>query len=293
MPFGRFSVAMVTPFTPAGELDESGVAGVVDYLVERGVPALLVSGSTGEQHSMTVEERVSLYRLTAGHLGGRTRWFAGVAAVQTKDAVRLAEAAVQAGADGIMLGMPPYVRASQEEAAGYIRQVADVCGLPILLYNNPLRTAVDLSVETVARVSRDCPQIAAVKEAGDPAKAQAIKQATDGRLAVYSGSDLSIVDAFRQGYDGLTSVAGNLFPQPVQRIVELLAAGEEAAAAEALEAIRPLLSALIAPTPPVGIKYGMSQLGVAAGIARPPLGALSEAQAEDIRREIARFGGQR
>ncbi|ALC82844.1 MULTISPECIES: 4-hydroxy-tetrahydrodipicolinate synthase [Bacillus] len=272
MAFVPYSVAMVTPFTRSGSIDEDAISSLIDFYQKKKVPALLICGSTGEQHSMTVEERKMLYRLARKHSSRELQLYAGVAAVQTKDSVELASAAEQAGMNGIMLGMPPYVRVSQEEALSYIKKIAEVCSLPILLYNNPLRTAVDLHAETIAKIMKEVPQVIAVKETGDPNKARVIKQLTGEKTAVFSGIDLEISAHFSIGYDGLTSVIGNLFPEEMNEVVKFLMQGNKEEAEQLLERVKPVAQALTGMSSPTGMKYAMRKLGIAGGYAREPLG---------------------
>lgn len=124
---------MITPFSQDDALDETSIHRMVRYYEENKVPALLVSGSTGEQHSLTVDERIHLYRAVKDASPARMPLYAGVAAVRTRDAVRLAKEAEQAGLSAIMLGFPPYVRPNQREAVLYVQAVCSATPLPITL----------------------------------------------------------------------------------------------------------------------------------------------------------------
>lgn len=293
-PFGDYNVAMAVPFTRDGELDKKGIADVVKFLVDNEVPLIVVSGTTAEQHLTTVSERIQLYQMAAKNLGGRCKMFAGVAGGQTKDAVQLARAAQEAGAIGLMLGFPPYIRPSQAEAVEYVRQVANACDLSIILYNNVPRTGFDLSVESMALLAREYPQqVVGVKEVSDPAKAQErarqTKEASQNMLALYPSFDAALFDHFLVGFDGLCSIVGNVFPREMHEITRLLLKGELPAAKQQLTAMAPVFKALFAPSLPVGIKFGMQYVGVNAGFARQPLGILTDAQAQAIRQAIDDF----
>ncbi|MGO4372206.1 dihydrodipicolinate synthase family protein [Paenibacillus sp. MCAF20] len=183
-----YSVAMITPFDEDERIDENGVVGMLEYYEANHVPALLLSGSTGEQHSLSVEERIHLYRTVKGAARSNLPLYAGVAAVRTRDAVKLAVEAEQAGIDAIMLGFPPYVRPNQREAALYVESVCSATSLPIMLYNN--------------------------------------------------------VDYFKKGYDGLTSVAGNLYPNEMNAIVTRLREGQHELADTELKRLQPVLEKL-------------------------------------------------
>lgn len=269
-PFSRYCVAVVTPFGSDGSLTEGPVRAHLDRLAGWGVPAFLVAGSTGEQHSMTVEERALLYRWAAA---GRVPVYAGVAAVRTGDAVVLAQAAEAAGAEGILLGFPPYVRLTDLDARAYVGAVASATGLPLMLYNNPLRTAFDLQPATLAAVAEANPTVRAIKETGDPTRAAAILELLGPDFGVFSGSDRAFADHWSLGYTGLTSVAGNLWPAEMAAVVEALAAGE-ADRARGLLATLPL-RAVVEAHLPASLKFALRSRGLPGGWCRAPLGHLA------------------
>jgi 4-hydroxy-tetrahydrodipicolinate synthase len=290
--FAPYSVAMVTPFTQSGNLDEAATASLIDYFRTKNVPALLICGSTGEQHSMTIDERKRLYRLVKQHANDDMQIYAGVAAVRTNDAAELACSAEQAGVDGIMTGIPPYVRVSQEEARLYVQKIAEACALPILLYNNPLRTAVDLHIDTIAQLVNELPQVIAVKETGDPKKARVIKKLTKEKTAVFSGIDLNIPSDFEMGYDGLTSVIGNLFPDEMNRVTRHLIQGNKEEAEHLLDKVKPVAEALTYMSSPTGLKYAMRKVGIPAGFTREPLGLEPMEGKKAIDRALAAYLGE-
>ena len=275
--FLPYSVAMITPYTPGDEVDEAGIRRMVEYYREQQVPALLVSGSTGEQHSLTVDERASLYR-TVKKAAGDLPLYAGVAAIRTRDAVRLAKEAEQAGYAAIMLGFPPYVRPNQEEAVQYVQAVCAAVSLPVMLYNNPLRTGFNLEPETLIRLVEQQPQIIALKEAGSPEHVKLTQERLVPGFQVLSGSDLTIAETFAKGYNGLTSVAGNLFPREMSRIIGLLREERQGEARERLEALEPRLTL----AGQIGwvrvIRHRFAALGLISASCREPLTPLTAAE---------------
>ncbi len=151
--FLPFSVAMVTPFDTDGEFKPASVAGIVSHLVSAGAPGLLISGSTGEQHCLSIEERCLLYKIAREAAGSAVKLYAGVAAVKTKFAVQLARAAQDCQMDGIMLGFTPYSKISQRDGAEYATTVAaSVPDMPIFLYNNSGRQPFNLEPSTFVRI---------------------------------------------------------------------------------------------------------------------------------------------
>ncbi|WP_235549063.1 dihydrodipicolinate synthase family protein [Paenibacillus sp. Soil522] len=274
-PFQPYSVAMITPFSQQGAVDQASVRQMVNYYTYNQVPALLVSGSTGEQHSLTLEERIFLYQSVKDAAPGSMPLYAGVATVRTRDAVRLAREAEQTGLSAIMLGFPPYVRPNQREAALYVQEVCSATSLPLMLYNNPLRTGFNLEMETLFRLVKEFPQIIALKEAGNPDRIKEIKAELGTDFQVLSGFDLAIADYFDKGYDGLTSVAGNLFPLEFLKIIQLLREGNSVQAHHELGKLRESLELLGS----IGwirvIRHLFASHGIAAGYFREPLSPLT------------------
>lgn len=280
--FLPYSVAMITPFTNEDTVDEAGIRRMVEYYKEQEVPALLVSGSTGEQHSLTVDERVSLYRAVKENAWDQMPLYAGVAAIRTRDAVRLAKEAEQAGYAAIMLGFPPYVRPNQQEAALYVQAVCAAASLPVMLYNNPLRTGFNLEPETLIRLVEACPQITALKEAGSPEHVKLTQERLAPGFQVLSGSDLTIAEYFAKGYNGLTSVAGNLFPREMDRIIGLLREGKHGDAQVQLKALEPRLTL----AGQIGwvrvIRHRFAALGLISASCREPLTPLTAAEQAEL-----------
>lgn len=275
-PFIPFSIAMITPFTEDGELYLEAIPALIEHYRSNKVPALLVSGSTGEQHSMTIQERILLFQEVKKAAAQDFLLYGGVAAVRSKDAAELAAAAASAGLDGIMLGFPPYLRISQQEACHYVDNVCAHTNLPIMLYNNPPRTGFHLESETLIFLASKYPQIMALKEAGDPAGIQIVKQQLGKDFPVLSGSDLTVFENERKGYDGITSIAGNIFPKLMKFIMDAVTSKDFATAENAFNKIRPLLEVMLALGMLRSIKFMLNMQGVPAGICRDPLSTLSE-----------------
>ncbi|ORZ05225.1 hypothetical protein BCR42DRAFT_428433 [Absidia repens] len=273
--FIPYSVAMVTPFTKAGTLDDLSVPHVVKYYLNQHIPGLLVSGSTGEQHCMTVAERKQLYNLVGETAAGKCQLYAGVAAFKTDDAKELAQAAKDAGFSGIMLGFPPYRIPSQQEAELYVSEVAAcVKDLPIFLYNNPRRNGFDLEPETFVRIAKAVDNVHGLKEAGNPENIAKVKSALVDvdRYCFFSGRDLTFTDAFTtQGYTGITSIAGNVYPDQVKSIVDHLLRNETTQAKRIMENITPGIALLEKAGMIQSIKYILRKKNVPVGFCPRPV----------------------
>ena len=280
-----FSVAMVTPFDANSEFEPRSVDGLVKHLIDAGAPALLISGSTGEQHCLSIDERCQLYQLCRESAGPAFPLFAGVSAMKTKLAVALAQAAVASGMSGIMLGFTPYSKLAQRDAEAYVKAVASAApALPIFLYNNSKRVPFNLAPETFMTILSQCPNVVGIKEVVD-AQVSAFKAAVsaaaldDRPLSYFSGSDGAFVEQFSDfGFTSLTSIAGQIFPREMQAVVALLKEGDRAAAAAQLAAIEPGLMLLSEGGLLQSVKHVLRGRGAPAGHCCLPLLELSEAQ---------------
>lgn len=274
-PFVPFSIAMITPFSENGELYLEGIPSLIDYYKKHDVPALLISGSTGEQHSMTIEERTSLFHAVKKETKNDLLLYGGVAAVQTKDAMALAISAEEAELDAIMLGFPPYVRINQQEAFSYVERICSVTNLPIMVYNNPVRTGFNLQVETLITLAMTFPQIVAFKEAGNSNNVPIVKKQLGAEFNVLSGFDLKIFEDAKLGFDGITSVLGNIFPVEIQKIIKAVQSGKEEDGKKHLTEISPYMNSIIEMGTLRPIKYLLEKQNIQAGVCREPLSALS------------------
>ncbi|MGW8460759.1 dihydrodipicolinate synthase family protein [Bacillus atrophaeus] len=274
-PFVPFSIAMITPFSENGELYLEGIPSLIDYYKKHEVPALLISGSTGEQHSMTIEERTSLFHAVKKETKNDLLLYGGVAAVQTKDAMALAISAEEAELDAIMLGFPPYVRINQQEAFSYVERICSVTNLPIMIYNNPVRTGFNLQVETLITLAMTFPQIVAFKEAGNSNNVPIVKKQLGAEFNVLSGFDLKIFEDAKLGFDGITSVLGNIFPVEIQKIIKAVQSGKEEEGKKHLTEISPYMNSIIEMGTLRPIKYLLEKQNIQAGVCREPLSALS------------------
>ncbi|GLX71265.1 dihydrodipicolinate synthase family protein [Paenibacillus glycanilyticus] len=281
--FETYSVAMITPFRPDDTIDEAGIGQMVRYYRDHEVPALLVSGSTGEQHSLSVDERIQLYQTVRQAAPATMPLYAGVAAIRTRDAERLASEADKAGHTAIMLGFPPYVRPSQREAALYVETICSATPLPMMLYNNPTRTGFNLEPQTLFNLVKKHPQIMALKETGNPEVVSIIKKELGADFQVFSGIDSTILDYFAKGYNGLTSVAGNLFPGEMKTIVHFLESGQFEQADIQLTAIQPKLELLGSIGWVRVIRHCLAARGIISGGYREPITSLTAAEADAVR----------
>lgn len=270
--FVPYSIAMVTPFTEEGRFNIAAVTSVVEYY-KKFAPALLICGSTGEQHCLTILERKQLYHTAREVAGPNYTLYAGVSGFRTADAVELAESALADKFDGIMLGFPPYRRITQREAYEYVKEVADATPLPIFLYNNPPRTGFDLLPNTFVKIVKNMPTVQGLKEAGDPDNVNMVKSHLPDNISYLTGSDMDIVAAFtEQGYTGITSIMAGVYPLEMKKVFDLLQDGKKDEAQKIMkDIIEPGSDVMVDSGFLPCLKYILRKRGVNAGWCPPPM----------------------
>lgn len=267
--------AIVTPFTPDGELDLAAFGRLVAWHREAGTDALVVSGSTGESAALEEGEFEALVATAVSALDGAMPVIAGCGAAATHKAARLVSRARIAGADAALVVTPYYVRPTQEGLYRHYSVLADAGELPIVLYNVPGRTGCDLEPATVARLAPHA-RIAGVKEARpEPERMSALLALRSADFAVLSGDDPTAARAMLAGADGTISVAANACPRAFAKLCRLARAGE-ADATRALDATLATLYRFLGIEPnPIPVKWLLARQGRMASSLRLPLTELS------------------
>ncbi|KAI8973671.1 hypothetical protein BDF20DRAFT_824122 [Mycotypha africana] len=274
--FLKYSIAMVTPFREDGEFDPAAIPAVVHYYIhELQAPGLLISGSTGDQHCMTVDERKQLYKAVCETAPQGYPIYAGVAAFKTKDAVELAKAAEAAGCTAIMLGLPPYRKPSQRDLESYVAAVAADVMLPLFLYNNPGRNGVQVEPTTFLKLADTYANVRGIKETGVLENVQTLKDLLGSRADEYTfftgSDDLYVHLAKNRGFTALTSMAGNFFPKEMRAVTDHLDKKEfeqaEAIMADIIPKYQMIKDIGVLPA----MKYVLRKRGAPVGYCPPPL----------------------
>ena len=266
--FEGLTVAMVTPFR-RGELDLEATARLVDFMVEGGIEGLVVSGSTGEAATCSVEERRSLWRFVRERVRGRIPVVAGTGTNSTSDSIDLSRIAEEVGLDGVMLVTPYYNKPTPKGQVAHFTAVAKATRLPIILYNVPGRTATNSTPDVLEKLE-SVPNVVAVKEAsGNLDQASALKART--RFTVLSGDDSLTVPMIAVGAEGVVSVAGNVAPRAMRELCDHARAGRKAEAQAAHRRLQPLFKALFVESNPGPVKFLLSAMGLVENELRLPL----------------------
>ena len=288
--FSGLSVALITPMTPDGALDESMLRQLIDFHADSGTDCLVPVGTTGESPTLTHDEHERVIAVTCEHSAGRMKVMAGTGSNSTAEAVRLTESARQAGADGALMVAPYYNKPTQEGFFQHFAKVAETVELPIVLYNIPGRTAKNIEPDTICRIAEACPSVVAVKEStGSMDQASQILSASP--LTVLSGDDSLTLPLLALGASGVVSVAGNIVPQDVRAMITAWNSGDLPTAQQLHHKLFPLCRDMLGlSTNPIPVKAAARLLGKDCGDVRLPLTPLSDAQLQTLRETLSTYG---
>jgi 4-hydroxy-tetrahydrodipicolinate synthase len=287
--FSGSITALVTPFAD-GKIDDSAFQRFVDWQINQGSNGLVPSGSTGESATLSHAEHEHVIRLCVEATAKRVPVIAGTGSNSTSEAISLTRAAEALGADAALVVMPYYNKPSQEGLYQHFKAIHDSSGLPIIVYNIPGRSVVDMSVETMARLAK-LPRIAGVKDAtADLTRPTRTRHAIGPDFCQLSGEDPSICAFLAQGGHGCISVTANVAPALCSGLQAAWRQGNIAEMARIRDLLTPLNAALFAEVNPVPVKYAVSRLGFGAPSLRLPLIEASEETRAAVD-EAMRFAG--
>lgn len=273
IPFFGTGTALITPFS-SGEIDFAALERLIERQIHAGIPALIIGGTTGEAATLSDEERYELYRHAIEQIAGRTRVILGTGTNDTRIAMRHTAEAERLGADGVLVVTPYYNKGTRTGTVNHYRAIAAETALPLILYNVPTRTGVNLSMDTLRELA-EVENIVAVKEASDSLDRLVELSTLTDSLYLYSGNDTQIFPTLALGGVGVISVASNLLPSKIQSICEDCRAGRIEQARATQRELLPLLHALFWETNPTPVKYALSTLGLCQNELRLPLSTLS------------------
>ena len=287
--FGSVCVAMVTPFDSDGELDLAAGRDLAAHLVEQGIDALVLAGTTGESPTTTDEEKVALLKAVREEVGDKARIIAGAGSNDTRHAVKMAQAADEAGADGLLVVTPYYSKPSQAGVEAHFRAVAEATGLPICLYDIPGRSGIPIEADTIRALS-EVPNITAMKDAkGDFLDAATLIQETG--LAWYSGDDPLNLPWLSVGATGVISVVGHAAPHALRELVTSFENGDLTRAreinAKTLNVLARQQGAL------GGVTFAKAALrlqGIEVGDPRLPVAAATREQVAQLQNDMTQAG---
>ncbi len=283
-------VPLPTPFAAGGALDLDKLTELIEWQIESGSHGISVCGTTGEPSSLSLDERELIMETAAGAVAGRVAYLPATGTNNLDETVRLTESAERLGADAALVIVPYYNRPSQQGLYEYFAALAEQVEIPIVLYNIPGRTAVNMEPETMARLRRDHPGIVGVKEANkDFEHVSRVLHACGRDFLVYSGIELLCYPMLAIGGAGHISATANVFPREVALLYEHVAEGRWQEAVDLHYHLLPINEALFVETNPGPLKWVLGQLGRIEPRLRPPLVEPSRANQERIRQLLAGY----
>jgi 4-hydroxy-tetrahydrodipicolinate synthase len=290
--FSGSLVAIVTPMHADGSIDWSAWDRLLALHLEAGTSGVVVGGTTGESATITDAELMQLVERARPRLSGRAALIAGAGSSSTAAAVERARRLSAAGVDGLLVVTPAYNKPTQEGLFRHFEAVAAAATVPVVLYNVPSRTAVDLLPATVARLSK-LPLVVAIKEAvATMERVRELVGLTGAHFAVLSGDDASAAQAMLNGARGVISVTANVCPKPIAQLSTAALRGDHAAVEQLDASLRALYEALFLEPNPIPVKWAMSDQGLIERGIRLPLTELSEALRARVRAALDASGGR-
>lgn len=280
--FTGSGVAIVTPMREDRSIDYEELGRLIDFQLDNGTDALIICGTTGESSTMTDEEHVECIAYAVKRVAGRVPVIAGAGSNDTAYAIWVSKEAEAAGADALLQVTPYYNKATQKGLVAHFIAIADATTLPIILYNVPSRTGVNIKPETYLELSQH-PRIVAAKEAsGDLSAAARTARLCGDALTLYSGNDDQVLPILSLGGKGVISVLANVAPRETHEMVAAYLAGETAKATALQLKYIPLIEALFSEVNPIPVKEALNLMGFHCGPCRLPLTPMEEKNREKL-----------
>lgn len=282
-PYAGTGVAIVTPFLENGELDTASLEKLVNHLVDGGVEYIVALGTTGENPTLNKAERQQVYSLVNQFNNGRIKLVAGIGGNDTRAVVESMQSFDLTGYSAILSVSPYYNKPNNEGLFQHYKAINDNAPLPIIMYNVPGRTGMNVNVATTLRIARECKNIIATKEASGNVEQimQIIKDKPEG-FEVISGDDGITLPIMACGAIGVISVVGNAYPKLISDMVRLCLQGKFVESRPAHEKMLPLISSMFAEGNPSGVKAYLSTLGITKNTFRLPVVGVSDALMQTI-----------
>lgn len=282
--------AMVTPFTPDGKINVGALRKLTNYLIDGGVHGLFPVGSQGEFYALTFDEKKTVIETVVEEARGRVPVYAGTGAITTREAIALTRMAEAAGVSAASVLTPYFIHPNENELFEFYSAVAKLTRLPLLLYNNPGRTGVNISANFVVRASK-IENIVGVKDSsGDLTLTAEYIRRTDKGFSVLAGRDTLIYGTLCYGGKGSIAATANVAPKILVEIYEAFMAGDMKRSLEAQFRLAPLRLAFDLGTFPVVIKEALNLLGIDAGVGIAPVGGIKAEAKEELKKILKEMG---
>ena len=289
--FTGAGVAIVTPMKENGDVNFEKLGEILEEQIKEGTDSIVICGTTGESSTLTHEELLETIKYTIDKVNKRIPVIAGTGSNCTETAIYLSTEAEKYGADGVLLVTPYYNKATQKGLIEHYTKIANSIKIPVILYNVPSRTGINIQPKTVAYLVEHVENIVGIKEAsGDIAQVAEMAALTKGKLDIYSGNDNQIVPLLSLGGKGVISVLSNVAPRFTHDMVEKYLNGDVKGSCDMQLEAMPLISALFSEVNPIPVKAAMNLMGMEVGPLRSPLTEMEEANKEKLKEEMVKFG---
>lgn len=286
--FKGAGVAIVTPFTQDDKVNFEELGKMIDFQIAGGTDAIIICGTTGESSTLTHEEHDECIKFAVEHTAGRVPVIAGTGSNSTAEAIRLSTHAQNNGADALLLVTPYYNKATQKGLIQHYTAIANSVDLPIILYNVPSRTGVNILPQTAVILAKNVKNIVAIKEAsGNISQVAELAALADGCIDIYSGNDDQVVPLLSLGGVGVISVLSNVMPKLTHDMVMSYLNGDVKLSRQLQLSVMNLNKALFCEVNPIPVKEALNMMGWNAGAVRSPLCEMEPQHKELLRKELA------
>ena len=288
--FEGSGVAIITPFTEDG-VEYPKLGELIDFQIQQGTDCIVIAGTTGEASTMPDQEHIRTIQYTVERVAGRVPVLAGAGSNDTNHGDALCRAAQDVGADAVLLVTPYYHKPTQRGLYEHFAVMAKAIDIPIILYNVPSRTGMNMTPETVARLAKDFDNIVGIKEC-EFGHVGELKNLCGEDFSIYSGEDGLAVPLMSMGGKGVISVLANIVPADVHQMIKACLQGDWDTARRLQLKALPLIKALFCETSPIPVKEAMNMLGMNVGGCRLPLVEMEEANRAKLRQAMLDYGLQ-
>ena len=285
--FKGAGVAIVTPFTQDDKVNFEELGKMIDFQIAGGTDAIIICGTTGESSTLTHDEHDACIKFAVEHTAGRVPVIAGTGSNSTAEAIRLSTHAQNNGADALLLVTPYYNKATQKGLIQHYTAIANSVDLPIILYNVPSRTGVNILPQTAVTLAKNVKNIIAIKEAsGNISQVAELAALADGCIDIYSGNDDQVVPLLSLGGVGVISVLSNVMPKLTHDMVMSYLNGDVKLSRQLQLSVMNLNKALFCEVNPIPVKEALNMMGWNAGAVRSPLCEMEPQHKELLRKEL-------
>lgn len=285
----KMFTAMITPYYSNLEVNYDRAGEIAEYLVDHGSDGIVVCGTTGEAPVLHLKEKLQLFAQVNARVGSRAEVWAGTGSYDTASTVKMSQAAEKTGVDGLLLVTPYYNKPSQEGLYQHFKTIAESVSLPIMLYNIPGRTGINMLPETVARLAAIDNIVALKESSGIMDQMSLLKNVLPESMAIYSGDDSLTLPMLALGASGVVSIASHLIGPQIKQMLEAFAAGEVQRAQEIHNHLFSMFKGLFITTNPVPVKEALNLLGQDVGGLRLPLCHAESGEIEQLRKLLQSY----